>query len=390
MAAYRWSVLHRTPELTFESLIPCESIDLRPRHLALPTFAATIPYDGNLDGPVGQLLAPGAGLVFTLNGHIVMSGPITKTARHREAGKHSLEVGGVGDLQYVADRLANPEPATAVPPYDTDTHDVRTDIAETIVKAYVDVNLGGGAIVARQLAGLVIAGDLARGPSLTGRARFDNLLEFLFGLAESAGLGVSLVQTAQGELTFDVYEPEDKSTSVRFSDRLGNVKTYEYDIARPTATHVTVGGGGEGTARLFIEDDVASDWGRIEAWKDQRQTTDTGELTQAAADVLSEGSERFAVAAEVVATSAHQWAPLTDDPTVATFDVGDTVSVVVDGVAVPEVIREIQVTYQGGATTVVPIVGSTEPPDPSDRRYAELAAAYRTLRARLDLIERST
>jgi hypothetical protein len=197
------------------------------------------------------------------------------------------------------------------------------------------------------------------------------------------------MQTAQGQITFDTYEPEDKTAKIRFAKDLANLSAYEVEIRRPTATHVLAAGGGEGTARTFVEVDTVSDYGRIESFVDQRQTSDTTELTNAANAELTKGATRVAASATAIRTGAVEWEPIAQNPTSARFNLGDQVSVIVNGQPIPEVIRELHITHEAGKSTqIVPTIGSSDPPDPDDRRYRELIDLIAALRAQVAKLER--
>lgn len=389
---YDWQVIVRDPDLAFVGRAPVERLELRPIHLGVGEWVIDVPFDGDLTGPAGQLLTPRAGVVFVVNNTIVMSGPVTRPVRIRaEDGTHTLQVAGSDDLWHLATRHARQSPDEAAPTLGlySDARDIVTGVAETVIKHYVDVNAGPGAVVARRIAGLQLAPDLARGATVTGSARLpDPLVEFIAGLAAVGGLGFRAVQTAPGEITFDVFVPADKTASVKFSTSLRNLRSYEYETEAPTATHVTVGGGGEDAARYYHEAAVTSDWGRIETFVDQRHTTDPTELAQAADEALAEGAERFSIRAELQPTPAHQWAPVATDPAAATYDLGDRVSVIIDGVEITETIRELRIVHEAGkGTQMVPIVGTRNQGDPQDRNLELLIRSLRALARRVDVLE---
>lgn len=391
-AAVDWQVIVRDPDLAFVGRVPVERLELRPIHLDVGEWLIELPFDGDLTGPAGQLLTPRAGVVFAVNDTIVMSGPVTRPTRIRaDDGTHTLQVAGNDDLWYLATRHARQSPAEPSPTgglYSTD-RDVVTGPAETVIKHYVDVNAGPAAVAARRIPGLQLAPDLARGSTVTGSARLpDPLVELIAGLAAVGGLGFRAVQTAPGTTTFDVFTPADRTGSVKFSTTLRNLRSYEYEVEAPTATHVTVGGAGEGAARYYHEAAVTSAWGRIETFVDQRHTTDPAELAQAADEALSEGAERFSVRAELQPTPAHQWAPVVTSPAAATYDLGDQVAVVIDGVEITETIRELRIVHEAGkGTQIVPIVGTRNQGDPADRTYESLIRSLRSLARRLDVLE---
>ncbi|MDP2990721.1 MAG: hypothetical protein Q8O57_09185, partial [Kiritimatiellota bacterium] len=122
-----------------------------------------------------------AGIVVMLDGTVVFSGPITGIRRERVAMKDTVMLSGQDDLGLIAGRLVLPDPAG--PPYTAFAYDVRAGVAETIIKQYVNYNCGPLAKTSRRIAGLTIAADSGRGGSVTGRGRFDKMMDFLPSLA---------------------------------------------------------------------------------------------------------------------------------------------------------------------------------------------------------------
>ncbi len=166
------------------------------------------------------------------------------------------------DALALSGRRALPVPSG--PPYSAAEYDVRTGAAETIIKQYVDYNAGLAAIAARRIAGLTIEADQARGDAHTGQARFDNLTEFICTIALAKGLGVRVLD---GE--FQVYQPLDRSASIRFSDEIDTLGQYKFHAGKPKANYLYGAGDGEGTSQAFHEKgDVASivAHGRVETY----------------------------------------------------------------------------------------------------------------------------
>lgn len=482
----RWTFLVRNPNLEYVGELEVEAAEIQLRHNEPDSFALTVPFDGDLSSPAGQLLIPGSGAVILANNVPVTSGPCVRPIRERDGDKHTITVAGLSDLVVLADRRASPEPATAAPPYDDDTHDVRTGPAETLLKGYVDANAGPGAIADREVSGLAIAADGATGSTHTVRARWNNLLALCQRIGRLGGLGFQIVQTGP-TLVFDTYAPENKVAAVKFAVSLGNVGAYSYDVERPKANYVYVGGGGKGRWRSVRERDDATSvasWGRIEAFLDARDvdqprcqidvdaadgtwtfsvdldttpdlawnisaaeleaeveqlasvgagnvsatggpgatrsfrltfrdphttyTADTSGLTGGASTVdiddevfddaeeldnrgdlmLDESAAVFSVSVAVLDTGSHQWAPVAE-PGVETYNRGDTVAAVIDGVEIPEIIREIGISIRAReGTRIVPILGTVPVGRPEERFYRRLLARIATLESRLGDIER--
>lgn len=236
--------------------------------------------------------------------------------------------------------------------------------AETVLYHYVSGNIGPTAITSRKTPGgrppIALGTDLGRGSRVTGRARFGQLMASLqaYALASTPELGFRVQQQGSGFL-FSVYQPVDRSASVKFSADLGNIRTYERKATAPRLNHVIVGGAGSGTSRSFLENEdssAISTWKRrIVAFKDARNTTDIGELNQAATETLSGGVALTALTINPIDTPNQQY--LID------YNLGDKVMVLTQGQggtinATADIIRQVTIQLQGGqASQVNPIVG---------------------------------
>lgn len=302
-----------------------------------------------------QLLDFGGGFILMRDGVTLLSGPVRRLERQWSENGDVTIASGPDDLTLLADRLAYPVPSG--PPYTAQGHDVRAGVAESVIKAYVLNNLGSSATAVRQVQGLVNATDTGRGASVTGRARFDNLLELCQGLAQAGGLGLTLVQqVAVGgfPLQFDVYVPVDRSTTARFTAQRGTLSAFTLTQAAAEANYIIAGGGGEDTARTFRESgDSASiaTYGRIEEFLDQRQTTVTAELDQAIADELASKAQKTELQLTPIASPALAF--------VTDYHLGDTVSVVVDDTPLVDIIRTLTITLTNDKyETVTPFVGT--------------------------------
>uniref|UniRef100_A0A6H1ZEG9 Gp28/Gp37-like domain-containing protein n=1 Tax=viral metagenome TaxID=1070528 RepID=A0A6H1ZEG9_9ZZZZ len=305
----------------------------------------------DLPGSGAGLFAWGRRLLVRRDGIDFFSGPMFSLRHSWEAGigteRDEITVSGFDDAYLLQNRVTWPEVAGN---FYTQAYDVRTGACETVLKQYVNYNLGPGAVPPRR-AGITIETDTAKGSTVTGRARWNDMLPFLIELAEvGGGLGFRMVS-----LQFQVYQPADKTATVKFSKENGTLAGYEYEAKAPTGNHCKVLGGGEGTARTICEtsDPVSIvRHGRIEMTRDRRDTTDTLELDQSGRDELAARQESLSLALtprETLGMSAY-----TD------WWLGDKVAAVVDDQIITEVIREISValTYNKGEV-IMPIVGTS-------------------------------
>lgn len=333
-----------------------------------------------LDVPGGSdLLRFGRGLIVQRDDTVLVSGPIRYLQQIGTGDDDTTTASGPDDTVVLKDRLAVPYPAG--PPYDAAAYDVRTAAAETVLAGYVDANAGPGAIPARRVAGLTLAPNQGRGPTLTGRARFDNLLAKLQEVALSGGgLGFRVGQVGSG-LQFQVYTPTDRSATAQFSRALGNLRGFQYTAKSSEGNYVYVGGGGEGTERLFREGgDTSSQmlFGRIEQFRDRRDTTDTTELDQTIDEELARAADQTGLQIEPI-----------DTPQLAfgrDYALGDRVTVVVNGQTIQDAVRQVTLTVTPEDGIVVqPVVGS---PDAARAQILSFFSSLSDTRQRVALLER--
>jgi ReqiPepy6 Gp37-like protein len=330
---------------------------------------------------VAELLLDGYGLVLKRSdGSVVFSGPVTKRRQLDDESGSTLEISGVGDNVWLARRLAHPQPGSSAPPYSTDAYDVRTDVCSTVLLEYVDWNLGFASINSRTVGALDLAADPVIGATVTGRARWQLLLTMLQELAIAGGdLGFRIRQSGS-LLVFSVYQPIDRSASVIFDRELGNLRAAEWTEEAPDANFIYCGGSGDGTARTIREgqdSDSIAQWGRVERFRDRRDTTDTGELDQSIADELSQGAGVASLAITPI-----------DLPQMAYgvhYDLGDRVTAVIRGQIVSEIVREVKlvITPSEGAV-VTPTIGT-----PGRQKLLGLISRIRRSERRLANLERS-
>lgn len=347
----------------------------------VPRFNAVGAWELNLNSRLAPapLLTWGNGLLVTLDDAEFFSGPITGLKRTWSAAGENLTISGADDAVWLVRRLAYPEAPLLTTA--TDEYDVRTGIASTVMRAFVDVNAGPSADSTRRVPGLTLGADPLTGLSVTGRGRFQTLDELLRSLALAGGdLGYRIVQAA-GALEFQVYAPADKTASVIFSAELGNLAAYEYQEQAPEANFVIVGGGGEGTARAFNAGGRSASivrHGLYEAFRDRRDTDVAAELEQAREEELDEQAQKATLSAQPVETLAFEFG--TD------YGLGDRVTVVVDGEPVQDVVREVQIRLSADeGARVVPVVGT---PGERDLRTPKLFDRLRQTEKKVRDLER--
>jgi hypothetical protein len=337
-------------EAEIDDFASCELVE---RFNAVGAWVLTV----HAESPTAGLLTSpqyGIEVVRASDGLTLMSGPMVKRKRVRDANNNTLMVSGPDQNVWLARRRAHPQPATSAPPYNSQAYDVRTGVASTVMRQFVDVNTAGSALTSRQVPNLTLASDPAVGSSVTGRARWQSLLELEQELALAGGNLGFRIRKSGSDLVFEIYQPQDKTASVLFSEALGTLAEFEYEATAPTATYLYVGGGGEGTARVIREapePDAYSQWSRFEDFADRRDTSDTTELDQSLTKSLTEQGAVTGLRITPIDKPDQQYR--TD------YDLGDRVTAVVDGEPIQELITEVKtILTPAGALYARPTIGT--------------------------------
>jgi hypothetical protein len=357
------------------------------RFNAIGTWTLTLPSDHPLQP---TLTTPGAGIVVTLLGQTLFSGPVTwsQTTQTIDIPEGVTQVTGLDDSVLLRDRLAYPTPSTDVVTAQTSAYDIRSGAAETVMKQYVNNNIGSLAPTARKVAVLDVEGDFGRGPSVKGSARFDVLYELLQQLADASlaggtALGFDIVQVGT-RLLFEMYAPNDHSKDVRLDIYNNRVTETTYSLAQPKATRAIVGGQGDAAARAFLErsntTSLAAEtaWGRrIEVFVDSRDSADSTALATAG-DALLATDGKAQITANVKPT---------DDSTMLfgqDWYLGDTVTVVVGSYELAAVVTEMGISVDEDGVRMYGTVG-----EPKTNTYErQMLAVQQQLASRLNNLER--
>lgn len=313
--------------------------------------------------PVGNTMAellrePGAGIIVSTSEGTLLSGPTTAVVVNQETAdpEGTYEISGVTDLTVLHERLAYPTPATADVTAQTTPYDIRNGAAETVIKEYVDANIGPSAPAARQIAGFTIEIDQGRGNTVNGSARFDNLLELITGLADVGEISFNVEQVGDS-LQFQVSEATDRSATIRLDIYNGKLTRSEYAYSQPLSTRAIVGGAGTDATRVFLERtsaeslDAENIWGRrIETFIDSSNTFVEAEL-QASADEVLVKDGRTQVSASVSPT---------DDETMLfgiDWNLGDKVTVVIGSLELVAVVTEVGILISADGVRIGATVG---------------------------------
>lgn len=368
---------------------------IRPQDLVGATFVVrfnnvgawsiTLPYNH----PLGELLRlPGYGIILTgPSGEAILSGPtlsatLTQTQNNIEG---NWEIEGVSDGVVLAERLAYPTPITADVAAQSAGFDIRSGAAETVIKEYIDANIGPSAPAARKISTLTIEADGVRGSTVNASARFDTLQDLSYNLAQIGGIGYILNQSGSN-LAFSVFVPTDRSDLIRMDvqNRKLSSSVYSYGTAR--VTRAIVGGRGEAEHRVFVErsnsDSLAAEalWGRrIEVFKDARRSEDTNELNTAGDELLAD------LGKTVVEMSVI---PSSDQSMVYGVDwfLGDRVTIVANDIESTAVVTEVGINIGADGVRVGATVGTPVGVDFETRTIA----VQQNHENRIDNLEKAT
>ena len=372
----RWNVFLLSPGRDEAQQISFKNITFTIRHLAVGGWQLVAPRAWVPE----ELVEWGSGVIIEFNDESVFSGYVTRRKRERTSDQDLLTLSGKSDLGLVARRLASPDPSQ---PLDepNQSRDVRNGPAGNLIAGYVNDNAGEGAIEDRKIPILSVdtpSEDV--GSEVTGRARYNPLVEFCEVLAERAGdVSFSALQRLDSStVTFSVRETRDLSEEIVFNDDCGTLQSFVYEVEEPDATYVVAGGRGEGDERLILtgENEPAKDeFGRIETFLDQRNAGEE-EDEQSQIDELEDAIEDELKGA--FGSNPKEWLEAKIMNTRGTrfmehYRVGDIVSVELNDelVRVPQVVREAEVSIASNGVTVDLLVGNV-----SDRRTLE---AFREL-----------
>lgn len=320
-----------------------QSLTLKPQFNLVGTWILTLPMNSSA---AFELVKPKAGIIVVRDGVTIFSGPVMQKQRKWSKDEDTLTINGYDDNVVLQHFIALP--TQIGPPYNAD-YDVRTGPAETILKQYVDVNIGSGAQSNRKL-DITIETDQARGSAVTGNARFNTLLDLCGTLAlAGGGLGFRVVQNGSA-LQFQVYQPTDKTKSVIFSPLLGNLIDFDYTETHPQANYIIAGGTGQGASRTTQENGDSESivtYGRIEEFLDQRDTTDLTQLQQAISAELSQKANQTNLSMTAVDTDGMAFI---DD-----YNLGDKVTAILTQPEITQITEELDYfisLYQVGLMTV--------------------------------------
>ena len=262
--------------------------------------------------------------------------------------------------------------ATGLSRYNYQMADHQSAAAETAMKHYVAYNDGSSAVASRQVSGFTIEADSARGATVPVDGRWGTVLQICQDIAAASAqagteIGFRVVQSGSN-LQFQNYLPADKTNNAKFSQDLGTLLNYSYQIDRPQANHIFVGGAGSGQARVYAEVEDSSSvstYGLIEGFLDARSSTDSSTLGAAGNAALIQNASQTNLTIQPADTDGLQ--------VFRDYNVGDKIASFIDGGSVTNVIRELQIdlSVEQGAI-IMPGIGN-----PGQGQIEAVLAAYR-------------
>lgn len=300
----------------------------------------------------------GRGLIVSRDGNWIFSGQvdnIKKDMSGSTAITRTWEASGIDDLGRLAYRIAHTDPVNLTT--NTYVYDTRTGSAETVIKNYVNYNCGPNAVLSRRFSNFVISASGGKGLTITGNARYFNLLEYINSLAIlGGGLGIQVVYNASKQLEFQTFEPVDLSDNVKFSADFGNLEAFTYKQKAPKSNCTLVLGQGSGTSRSAFaagDNTSISTWGLIESLKDQRNEPDSAKLSDwANADLAkNQAQEGYSVTPQSIGQVGFIYS--------VDYGLGSLVTVADNNIALVQRVTEASFTLdQNGDEVFKPVVGN--------------------------------
>jgi hypothetical protein len=146
-----------------------------PRFNAVGSFTLDMPTDCDASR---ELIKDQTGIIVKKDGQTFFSGTVTSKKRSFSIDADNMTFSGNDDNWFIARMLAWPSVDGG---FNEQDYDVRTGPAETVMKQYVEYNIGPSAFPGRSM--VTVDTDTGMGATVTGNARFDNLLDLLSSLA---------------------------------------------------------------------------------------------------------------------------------------------------------------------------------------------------------------
>lgn len=311
------------------------------------------------------------GVVVTRDDVTVFSGQFVEFERTTTTIRATAE-----DDMAILDTPGRANPAQSSGPY-TVPYDVRTGTASTIIRQLVDVNIGPSAPAPWKIAAITLAADPVLGGTVTSRVNGDSLLTYMAELAVSdlaGGLAFRLQQTNAGAntLTFSVTAPRDQRGEVKFGIDYGTAADVQDTWQRePANYYIVAGDDGFGQDRTVVEGEtdptlVALAGRLIAKYAFQPGTSSPSELNQRLAELIAGAAPQRKTAVTPIDVPSLTYG--------THWDLGDLVTVVVNGQDRSGVIQEITINLDPvNGPTITPLIGDPNATD-DDSAARQIAA----------------
>lgn len=285
---------------------------------------------------LGLMLTPGTRMKLRLRGDTLIEGPIRTHGGSGPGSSTTFTFGVEDNFRIFRNFLVYQVPGGTMAAQAGAFNYTITGNMETVFKDIVSKNINRGPEP------IIMAPNFNRGGIVTSSARMATVYNELWPLLEARGLGAKVV-ASPGGLTIDVYEPGVYPTKLTEASRI--IRKWTYDLKAPDVTHVVVGGGGQGTARVFIErgDNTRRTlWGdQIEVFRDARDTSDSATLIDRGDETLFDGAGSATIEAIISETTDFKFGGVNG------AKVGQLVTAeVADGaISVTDILREVDFSW---------------------------------------------
>lgn len=315
------------------------------------------------------------GVLINWNGVAVVPVIAEEGATDRAVGAsgevaETITFAGADMLALLAQRVAYPDPLSAWSAQTVSTV-TKTGAPETVIKGLITDNMISAGDAARNVPGLAVATDQARGgtctwhittpdpasQAATGAATVaTSLMGIWRSIAAQASVPIGLqIALTGGQLAADCYLPADLSARAVFSARLGNLSDASLDVVNPSANAILLQS--NVTAAKFTESAGAGagPWRRAESFSDQSSVTDSAAVDQAATDAVTQGQAQTRLGATAVDIAQLRFG--------ADYQVGDTVAVdLFDDLTYTDIVSAVdlhaEATADAYTETVTPAIGT--------------------------------
>ncbi|GCD99866.1 siphovirus ReqiPepy6 Gp37-like family protein [Embleya hyalina] len=362
-----------------------------------------------------RLIEKGGGIAIWQDGVPVpvISGQVEEFNRYftveQHTGPGSVYISGQCDNKVAFNRLAWPDPTKPInQQYQAPDNRGASGPAGQALWWELDRSIGDNALVDRRVPGIVIGPNPGLGDIVADSLRFDVLGTKFQEWCKAKSVGYRFVWNPDlRKIVLDIFRPSDKSTKVRFSTELGNLREYTWTLTAPRVTRAIVACQGEGADRYIhqkVDATAEAEWGfSIESFVDRRDLplkTDpaTGLPIKAKAETTDDEFAKAKLAVVEAADAAlkegagsgnFQIYPIDTEQIQFGRDyfVGDRVTVAVDGEEYSDIVREVNISVEDGgkSSSVTPVIGEQGTNAPLNL-YAHVAAMrdrVRRLEARL-------